>query len=344
MEVVFVTGFPGPRARLLAEAVLAEEPDTQVWLLADPSALADAAAVVDSWPERRRVRILEGDQAGLDFGLSGAEYLELVEAVTLIHHVAGLHAHRKGPRAEVSRRIRGATQEAIELTRATGARLVHHSTAFVSGDRSGVVYEDQLDQGQSFFTPAQEAMAEAEAQVRREMRANEVVVLRPTLLLGDRGMALEAGPSLLVMLAQGFPGLSLPRPTARLDLVPIGYAMRAAHVIARAPAAPGKTFHVTSGAPQTTERVFELIACEVGEREAPSLSAGAAEVLLRTPGLDRVLGEARTFLQQLGTGATYDARNADRILGPADLRCPDLEAHLPDWVRRVQDHLSSSGP
>lgn len=345
MEVVFISGFPSPRARHLAQLILEEEPETEVWLLVAEDELAQAAAEVDRWSSRRRVRMLEGDPAGLDFGLSGREYGELAEAVTLIHHLGGLRRHRQGTKGRRRRSLCGGAQEAIELSRASsGARLVHHSTAFVSGDRSGTIFEDELDRAQGFFGPTQEIMARVEAQLRREMRGLDVLVLRPTLLVGDAGSTLEAGPSLLVMLAQGFPGLTLPRPTARLDLVPIDHAMRAAHRIARTDGAGGKTYHITSGAPQTAERVFSFIAAEVGDSKhthKPSLSAGAAEVLLRTPGLERVLGEARTLLMQLGTGAVYDARNAERILGPAGLSCPALEDHLPGWIQQVQRRLEA---
>jgi thioester reductase-like protein len=84
VEVVFVTGFPGPRARHRAEAILAEESETHVWLLVAEATLAEAAARIDRWSERRRVRVLGGDPAGLDFGLSGSEYRELAEATTLV--------------------------------------------------------------------------------------------------------------------------------------------------------------------------------------------------------------------------------------------------------------------
>jgi len=46
--------------------------------------------------------------------------------------------------------------------------------------------------------------------------------------------------------------------------------------------------------------------------------------------------------QQLGTGAAYDARNAERIMALAGSTGPGLETHLPDWVQRVRRKLSWS--
>ena len=69
----------------------------------------------------------------------------------------------------------------IELARAAKRleRLVHHSSVFVSGDRSGVVRESELAVGQGFRSPVEESLALA------WIRAGAIGILAS--MEGDRG-------------------------------------------------------------------------------------------------------------------------------------------------------------
>jgi len=97
-ETLLVTGFPGFHARNLALYLLAAEPDAKVVLLrraSDRERSEECLARLDG-PLRQRARELEGDPAALDFGLSGAEYLELAASVQRVYHFASvLEARRR---------------------------------------------------------------------------------------------------------------------------------------------------------------------------------------------------------------------------------------------------------
>ncbi len=68
----------------------------------------------------------------------------------------------------------GGTRTVIELARDAGrlARVVHWSTAMVSGDRHGTIYEEDLDAGQHFHNAYERTKYEAEQLVRNAMAAS----------------------------------------------------------------------------------------------------------------------------------------------------------------------------
>ena len=97
-ETLLVTGFPGFHARKLVQYLLTVEPAVSIVLLrraSDSERSAECLARLEPL-ERARVRELAGDPAALDFGLSGAEYLELAASVQRVYHFASvLEAKRR---------------------------------------------------------------------------------------------------------------------------------------------------------------------------------------------------------------------------------------------------------
>ena len=73
---MLVTGFPSFYARKMVEHILATEARTLVHVVVLAKFLDEARAELDAMPADRRARVvvLEGDCAGMDLGLSGAEY------------------------------------------------------------------------------------------------------------------------------------------------------------------------------------------------------------------------------------------------------------------------------
>ena len=57
--------------------------------------------------------------------------------------------------------------------------VVHWSTAMVSGNRHGTVYEEDLDAGQKFHNGYERTKYEAEQIVRDAMRQLPITVMRP---------------------------------------------------------------------------------------------------------------------------------------------------------------------
>lgn len=349
-SVVLITGFPSFLARKMLQHLLASEPRTLVYAVVLAKAWAQATAELDGLPaqDRERVVMLEGDVTSMDLGLSGAEFRQLAREVDRIHHLAHLgHAGADRSAAE-SLNIVG-TAEVLELARACASLLclVHHSTAFVAGARTGTVYEDDLDAGQSFRDPVEETRMRAEALVRRAMRDVPVAVVRPTTVVGDSVSGeidrLDGLYLLVLLIMAAPPDIAIPMPgrgDVPLNIVPVDFVIRAAHTIGRHRLAPRRTFHIADPHPLSARRVFDLVARASGRRAARGhIPSNLAKALLRAPGVDRLVRSPRAFVEQLMTPVRYDTRNADLILSGAGITCPPFESYVDVLVSAVQDRV-----
>lgn len=350
-KVALVTGFPTSFLSVrVVQKLLAEEPSLSLRLVVQERSMERARAQLAqlSAGDRARVRILEGDAAAMDLGLSGREFVELAREVDFIHHCAAITY--LGVEADVARRLNvDGTREVIELAQEADhlERLVHWSTALVSGARRGYVLEEELDATAGFRNAIEKTRYEAEVLVRRAAAHVPTTILRPSIVVGDSVTGeidrLE-GPYLLVLLMLNAPmDLRMPLPgrgDIPLNLVPIDFVVDAGYAIAKDRRSLGKTFHIVDPEPVTARRVFELIA-RVAGRPVPRgfLPTNLATALLRTPGLERFAHVPRAFLEQLATEVVYDDRNAREILAELDLRCPRFDSYVEvmvDFVRRQQ--------
>ncbi len=349
-RTTLVTGFPTSfLAARMTRKLLESDPEGEVRCLVQEKFLPRAEEIARELPaaHRKRLVLLEGDVASMDMGLSGAEFLDLAASVDVIHHCAA--ATYLGVERDVAQRLNvEGMREVLELAREAShlERLVHWSSALVSGKRRGVVSEEDVDHG-PFRNVVEETRWHAERLVRAASSSLPVTILRPSILVGDSTTGeidRFEGPYLLVVLMLSTPvDLRVPLPGSgdvALNVVPIDYVVEAGSAIARDPRSIGRTFHLVDPKPATAREVFELIAHSAG-RPSPrgSVPTNLATALLRTPGLERFANVPRAFLEQLATEVSYDDRGAREILGSGGPTCPRFATYVDvmvDFVRRQQ--------
>ncbi|MEZ4263966.1 MAG: SDR family oxidoreductase [Polyangiaceae bacterium] len=348
-EVVLLTGFPSFRARRMCEELL-KAPRTFVHAVVHPKLADDARLALDALPpgERTRVEVLEGDAAALDLGLSGVELRRVCAHVDTIHHMAQI-TYLGAERATAEQVNVGATREIVEVARVCPELrcLAVHSTALVSGDRAGLVLEDELDRRQGFRNVVEETLARGEKLARFAMGQLPVCVLRPTIMVGDSTTGevdrFDGPYFLILLLLTSPPDLPLPLPVRSetpLQLVPVDYVVRAAAAIARDRRAPGRTFHIGDPAPLSARRVFDLVAAAGGHRAAAGfIPANITKAILRTPGIDRFARSPRSFLDTLTTPVTYSMANTRELLADSTIRCPPLESYIDRLIAYVEERL-----
>ena len=353
-SVLLVTGYPSLHARRMIEQIITTEPGALVYTLRapeTPDAPQEAPPELElSTEQQARVVFLEGTPHAMDLGLSGAEFRQLTSEVDRIHHLAHVGSSAVDRRTAQTINVVGAA-EILEFARAAPQLgcLVFHSTAHVSGDRTGVVYEEDLERGQSFRSDSDETRMRAEVLLRRAMREVPIAVVRPTTIIG----ATSAGESdrlegiyLLVLLVVATPAeIAIPFPgrgDTPLNIVPLDYAIRAAHAIGRHPSAPGRTFHLADPNPLSARSAFELVTHAGGRRTAKgSIPSNLAKALLRTPGIDRFARSPKAFVEQLTSNVRYDTRNTDQAIGSAGITCPPFESYVDDLVNVVREHVKA---
>jgi nucleoside-diphosphate-sugar epimerase len=349
-DVHLITGFPSFTPRKLLEHILTVEPRAYVYVVVMPKLQPAADAALGALPaeQRTRVHVLEGDAAAMDLGLSGQEFRQLATELDYIHHLA--HASYVGVDRETAQALNMVgVVEILELAKATvGLKcLVLHSTAKISGRRTGVVYEEELDVGQSFHNFIEETRMRGEKIARAAMGTVPIAVVRPTIIVGDSGSGETGrfgGPYVLISLIMSAPQeIALPLPgggDAPLNIVPIDFVVTAAHAISKRPDAIGRTFHLADPRPLPARQVFEMVARAAGRRvPSGSFPASLTKALMRAPGIERFLRSPRELVEQLTTSVRYDCRNADRLLAGTDIHCPPFESYVDQLVAHVESHL-----
>lgn len=346
-----MSGFPSRYARRLVEHALAANPGSFVYLVVPPTRAHEAARAIEALGDAgRRTCVLEGDPTAMDLGLSGAELALLGREVDLVHHA--MHASFVGQSEREAEETNVASAlEIMELARASSSLrcLVFHSTTAVSGARTGVVYEEELDPQQSFHDAAERTRTRAEALARRAMKDVPIVIVRPSRVVGaaegDRLEALHLA-ALVALAAKTELALALPnKGDAPIHAVPMDYVARAAHALGHMEKARGRTFHLVDPHPISARRFFDVVAREARRSSAGAILAGlSATSLLRAPGIDQVLRKPKSFLAQIAAPVFFDARATTNLLAGTGIECPPFEAYADELVAEILAHVREMRP
>ncbi len=338
MERVLITGFPKLLARRMSLRLHAG--GAQVSLLVDGK---DERAAREF--ARGAMDVLIGDPSAMHLGLSTSEYRELTAAVTDVFHVAEQSA-LSSPREEMRRVNLTGTQAMLELALDCRSlrRFTHVSTVFVSGDRVGVVAEDELACGQAFRNAYEESKFEAELLVRRAMGQIPATVLRPSIVVGDTKTGeidrFEGPYALAILLVTSPLQVPVPLPgdgVAPLNAVPIDYVVDASAAIHKDARGVGRTFHIVDPNPSSSRRVYELIAQRSGKK-LPRVSLGykLTDALLKLPGLERLTREQRAAIAYVNHLSFYSSRHTLEVLEGTGIRCPPIESYLDNLIEYVR--------
>ena len=276
-----------------------------------------------------------GDLEKAGLGLDPAVAETLRACVTHVFHVG----------AEVGFRRSGATLTSVnrEGTRnmlafaaslAGLARFVHISTAYVAGQRSGVIREDD-PVGTAFSGLYEKSKAEAEALVRKS--GLPFVVCRPGMIVGDSksGWARNFNTVYYVlkqMLLGKLPVLPVKR-GQRLNVIPVDVVAQAVARLGFADAAQNRVFHLTC--PTAMQPRAEELAEHVRAWAGKHLGVRLPRPVYLPLGLVRRAGlihnhrpeeKRKTALASLLTlapyffsGQDFDRTNTDALCGPYTL-------------------------
>ena len=346
-RTLLVTGFPGFLGRRIVEKILELEPSTSVICLVERRFEFQAREVVrrlstNGGSSGPTVGVVVGDITLPGLGLEADAAAGLPDRVTDVFHLAGLHD--VAVPEPVARRVNvWGTRHVIDFCRSVRSleRFVHLSTCHVSGTRVGTVYEDELDLGQTFRNHYESTRHDAEYLVRQAAREMPTVILRPSIVVGDRNTGEVPrfdGPYLVMAMLDVLGRLRIPLPypgdlDSEVNIVPVDHVVEAAVVLWRSDAAPGGTFALADPHPMLGRDIYVEIVRGVGAlgplgRIPPAL----VETPLRLSRVRRLLGVPREVLDYLDHPVHYDCTRAVEALEPAGIVCPDLRSYLPNLI------------
>ena len=244
--VLLVTGATGLVGQAVIARLLADSRVTRVFVLArDPSRLPSAQAA-DS-----RIVPVCGDLLLDALGIDASTRGRLAREVTGVVHLAADTSFSQSLEDARAINVHG-TRRLLELSAGWPrvARWLYASTAFVQGDRTGVVADDDGPGLGGWLNAYEQSKAEAESIVRDQR--DDWVIARPSTIVCD-GLAgtITQVNAVHRALRLYFGGLAAMLPgtdASTLDVVTTEYVADGIARLARAPGVERQTFHLCAGA------------------------------------------------------------------------------------------------
>lgn len=259
-RAVFVTGASGFLAGELVPKLVKSYPGSKIYLLLrakDERSLQQKRANIVAGLSKEsasEVLAVAGNVELSDLGL-GTDYDFIAREVGHIYHSAA--STRFDQPLEQARQINfKGTENIVNFARHVrklgyAVRLHHISTAYVAGDRVGLIKEDQLDCGQKFFNTYEQSKFESELLLQQIIGEIATTIYRPSIIVGDsktgRTQHFHVIYDAMRWVYSGQLSFIPCRPELKLDIVPVDYVCSAIVEIGQKESSISNTYHLTSG-------------------------------------------------------------------------------------------------
>ena len=224
-----------------------------------------ARAGLESPPEPGRLQVAVGDlsKPRLGLGTRGSDRV-ISECDQFLHCGATVRFNEPIERARVVNL--GGTKSVIELAhlrerRGGVARVDHVSTAFVAGNRTDLVHEDELDAREGHKNSYERTKFEAEMAMRAAGQKLPVAIHRPSLVVGESARGRTSsfrtiyGP--IRIYARGLWRTCPANRGMTVDVVPVDFVRDAMMTLRSRPDTIGGCFHLAAG-PENSATIGEL--------------------------------------------------------------------------------------
>ena len=199
-----------------------------------------------------RIEIVEGDVSLANFGLGEKDYEKLGEKISHIIHCAA--AARFDLALEEARKTNvGGARNVLHFAQTCREleRIDYIGTAYVAGRRSGIIKEDELDEGQQHNNTYERSKFEAEKIIRERLSELPLTIHRLSIVICDsktgRASAHNGFYRALRMYDLGLLKVLPGHSSSLLDLVPVDYVSETIYSLSTHETSIGKCYHLTAG-------------------------------------------------------------------------------------------------
>jgi thioester reductase-like protein len=368
-DTVLLTGATGFLGTEIMKRILEAHPRSRLALLVRSTTRETARERVEKLLVRtfgletaarhtERVEVVEGDISLRGAGMDSERGARLAERVDHVIHCAA--SVRFDLPLEVARRdntegTRNVLTFAERMPRL--ARFDYIGTAFVAGDRRGIIREDELDVGQRFLNSYEQTKMEAEKLVRDFAKAHPTAIYRPSIVVGNsktgetttfqgfyQGLLLYRrlfGGKIIVLLPAD--------PNTPFDLVPVDYVVDALFALIASDKSIGGCFHLTSGPGYTctTDEILKMLSDFTGVKQPPYVSKLAYEKLLR-PVLSALLfwdsrvdvarKAEQVYMPYMWSNLMFDKARTNAVLEGTGIKAP----HARDYFVKLLEYQAKA--
>jgi thioester reductase-like protein len=294
----------------------------------------------------RRVKTLAADLTAPSLGLSPRRRDDLAAQVSTIVHSAASVSFALPLEEARATNVNGTRRmlEFASLAQEKGGldRYAQVSTAYVAGTHDGRFCEADLDVGQSFRNSYEQSKFEAEQLVRSQGTDLPWMIMRPSIVVGDRTSGWTAAFNVLYWPLRAFSAgvfKTMPAtPESPLDVVSIDYVADAIHELCEGPAQAGETYLLTAGTDATTMGEVANLASHYFRRPLPTV-VSPAEFISADGGMSQAaLESSRVYFPYFSISTVFDNAATRARLMPAGIQASPLN----DYLERLLDFATRS--
>lgn len=351
----FITGFPGFLAEQLLTQLFKDYPTQieHVYLLTLPSTKGDAQNqlkyfVKDNDLNLNGFSLIEGDITLPNLDLQSSINKDL-DSITHVFHLAAVYdlavpeelAHQVN--VVGTKNVNTWVENLPNLK-----RYIYFSTAYISGEREGTIYETDLIHNQPFKNHYEETKYIAEISVEALKERIPLTIIRPGVVKGNSITGKTIKFDGLYFLLNVFDKFKyspiipmIGNEQVEGNFVPSDYVIKATSFLAVNEVGVNKTYHLTDPDPYLMPEIYTLLLAEFLNRKPEfHIPSSFTKQILGFSSLRKWLNVEQEAIDYFTYDTHFDTTLAQKDLSLSGIKCPDLKDTLPgmiDFYRKYKD-------
>ncbi|RAZ79453.1 SDR family oxidoreductase [Planococcus halotolerans] len=348
-EAVF-TGFPGFIASQLIRKSIEQNPElgiTAIILESEREKAEKEALRIQEETGCRALRIMEGDITKQGLGLAAEDQTFLENKKIIFWHLAAIYDLAVPRDLAWKVNVEGTKSVNEFVSSLPGLeRYMYFSTAYVAGNREGILREDELIRPEKFKNFYEETKFEAEVLVEDMKKEYPVTIIRPGIVRGHSktGETIKFdGPYFFLNMIDRIRKMPIipyvGKSSSYINVVPIDYILEASAYLSVLAAAEGETVHLTDPNPHPVEEVYRSMVFHLaGKTPKGRLPKKMAVIGLKNKPVRKLLGVEMETLDYMDWPASFDTSRAEKLLKGSGIQCADFLETMPEMVAFYKLH------
>lgn len=292
------------------------------------------------------IEITHGDICKKELGLE-PDTKSLKQVSKIVHCAACTKFLGDDGKSHQMMNVQG-TLNVLELASHLSVPLVHVSSAYIAGKRTGTVKEDEIDVGQSFNNIYEDTKCRSEMLVHNWAQTNSLpaVILRPSIVLGDsrygKTVHFASLYDYMRVLALIVPRLGkscirvTTKPGITKNIIPVDYfAKVSSYIINRSTSG---TYHITNPAPLTMKDFGHIFSRIFGFNRYKLVKANSF-ISHKPNRIERLIQKATSVYEPyMLSEPVFDRTNTDTVLAGSEIELPSMNL---SYFKKLLDYACS---